>query len=142
MLNGYLTSTVSIVIILQFLSLANIIFILNLVNEKNIISLYLTKKINQRLVILLLWIIMLLPISSLFLLKINLLTNISNSLVFILIILIIINTITLVSYWTIITNKIDLNKNKINQKTYDDLINILFFVTANTIYFLWVLILL
>ncbi len=142
MLNGYLTATISIVIILQFLSLVNIVFVLNLLNEKNIISLYLTKKINQRLVIILLWIVMLLPVSSLFLLKINILTNIANSLVFILLILIVINTITLVSYWTIITNKIDSEKNKIYQKTYDDLLNILIFVVANTMYFLWVLILL
>ena len=92
--------------------------------------------------IILLWIVMLLPVSSLFLLKINILTNIANSLVFILLILIVINTITLVSYWTIITNKIDFEKNKIYQRTYDDLLNILIFVVANTMYFLWVLILL
>lgn len=142
MLNGYLTATVSIVIILQFLSLVNIIFILQLLNKKNTISLDLTKKINQRIISLLLWIVMLLPVSSLFLLKINVLTNISNSLVFILIILIIINTVVLVSYWTVTTNKLDSHKSKVDSNTYDKTITVIIFIAANTIYFLWVLILL
>lgn len=142
MLNGYLTTTVSVVIILQFLSLVNIIFILQLLNKKNTISLDLTQKINQRIVSLLLWIVMLLPVSSLFLLKINVLTNVSNSLVVILIILIVINTVVLLSYWTVMTNKLDSNKSTLDLNTYDKTITVIIFFAANTIYFLWVLILL
>lgn len=141
MLNDYMTTSTLLIMHIQFFSLISVTLLLILVQKKSNSILYISKKLGRRVVLILLWILTLLPVSSLFLIKINILSNTSTPVTLAIIALLFINTTSLVVYWWSITDK--QKSVKINNlgSTYEYLLTVCFFIFVNIIYFIWVLLL-
>lgn len=134
MLNYYITQPIKLLVVFQFLNIIIVSIFINLFNKNNKFNYTLNKKFQKILLIIIIWLIAALPVSSLFLIKINLLVNITWFQTILVLILFIFNTITLIIYFNYIFNK---NNNfffKKNNYNYNYIYIINLIIIINIIY--------
>lgn len=129
-----MTQPIKLLIIFQFINIIIVSIFINLFNKNNKFNYTLNKKSQKIIIILIIWLIASLPVSSLFLIKINLMFNMTWLQLLIILILFTFNTIILIIYFNYIFNKNNNFLFKKNNYNYNQIYIINLILIINLIY--------
>lgn len=129
-----MTQPIKLLIIFQFINIIIVSIFINLFNKNNKFNYTLNKKSQKIIIILIIWLIASLPVSSLFLIKINLMFNMTWLQLLIILILFTFNTIILIIYFNYIFNKNNNFLFKKNNYNYNRIYIINLILIINLIY--------
>lgn len=134
MLNYYITQPIKLLVIFQFINIIVVSIFINIFNKNNKFNYTLNKKSQKVVIMIIIWLMAALPVSSLFLIKINLLFNITWIQIIVVLILFIFNTAILLIYFNYIFKNNNNYIYKKNSNNYNQIYIINLIIIINIIY--------